>query len=242
MKENKKVTALYSYEQKTPYTGSLSIWGVTIPCDKVVYNPLEKIWASVKKKVLEEYGVHISATFKFTYPIICDFMIDTAYAETAKISKPVLCYRFKTAFPLAMSKFEDALEEFFEDTENGFFPFADYCVSTKGKPDREKCEEMLNNFLRNINLRNPVEKYSQEELQLIKEERLRRKEEKKLRKEKGFIRQQLLKNAGELCEENGRVLSKKEISDLAEARAREKLRIKDDNKEVCWWAFYESFN
>lgn len=246
MKDDKKVAARYRADLKDECSGELTITGVKIPCNRGRYNPLDKIWASVKKKVLEEHGVHISATFKYNINlIVCDFFIDNAYGETAKLSKLVLYQRFERAFPYAIADFEDALEDFFKDEKNGYYAYVKLFESSKGKPDREECEEMFNTFLRKINLRNPVDEYSQEELEIIKEARKKRKEEKRFRKVKGALRKHYIENTELLYRTYGRALSGEEISKLAEIDAREHLRLEklaELNREILEEAFRESFN
>lgn len=225
MKEEKKIEATYKSVLLGENIGFLEIGGVHIPHKRITCDdPLGKIWSSVRKKVLNDHGVHISATFKYRpYWVECSFIVDHAYGETAKLSDLVLNQRFERAFPYAMADFEDALEAFFEDEENGYWQYVNIVNGSEEAQDEEKCEELFNVFLKKINLRNPVEKYSQEELQMIKDARAKRKEEKKIRKLKGYFRKEALRNRRDFYEEHGRFPTQEEISDLAEIRVKEVL-------------------
>lgn len=130
--------------------GSLLISGLVFPKNKN-FDPLAKIWSSVKKRIYEMYEVQVTGIF-FYEPekelILANFIINNA-GINGHVEPEAHQKKFDDTFALQMSLFRDTLEAFLFDTEDGFLTYCRYLESTEDSPKtiEEECNQFFNNFL-----------------------------------------------------------------------------------------------
>ena len=84
-------------------------------------NPLAEIWESVEKTIIEKYDISVKAHFEYGKDaIICWFNRNDKYAQKNNISQRLYEMRFKETFARQMLLFEEAIERFILDDENGY--------------------------------------------------------------------------------------------------------------------------
>ena len=127
--------------------GELKIRGIKFP-DKSI---LPKFASSWRKRTFEKCNIRASATFQYNSDVTrCTFYLDYAGADT-EADKRLLEERFTDLFPDLVSLFEEIIEIFLFDFEDGYVPYAKYVESNKA--DEEICDKMLDNFLRKFNFK-----------------------------------------------------------------------------------------
>lgn len=143
-------------EQLREGTGSLVISGLVFPENPSSFDPLGKIWSSVRKRIAETYGVQVTGLF-FYQPereiIIANFLLSTAGMED--IDYNVLEKRFRDTFALQMSLFRDTIETFLLDTTEGYLAYCGYLELTEDSPKKvkEECDKAFNSFLLRIGVK-----------------------------------------------------------------------------------------
>ena len=135
-------------EQYSDYIATVIVHGLSLPHRN--FDPLVKIWAMLRRRFREWYGVDIVGIFIYDDVksiIACNFYLNCAedgQGENKRIST------FEKATPIMMQTFEEVLVAFLEN-ENGFARYAKMAaVETTKQNDYIRC---LNNFLKEIHLR-----------------------------------------------------------------------------------------
>ena len=121
------------------------------------YTPLGKIWASVKRKVLEQYGVDVTGVFVYDdelRAVACSFCLNYGYLKIHGIDERIYTERFQDTFRLIASTFEDTIEAFLTDPENGAEAYA---TMVEFGATQDEIDELFNKFLRSINMRNDID-------------------------------------------------------------------------------------
>lgn len=131
-------------------TGSIIINGISFPGHKV-FNPLAKIWSSVRKQNLKTFSTSVVAD-KFTYDdeqrqISCHFQLSFADQEGNEAEHSKL---FQNTFEAQVELFIKALLDFVKDEEHGY---TRYLVLTQTGADADEIEEMFNEHLASVGLR-----------------------------------------------------------------------------------------
>ena len=101
------------------YYGSLIIEGFQINHDG--FDPVAKIWSSIRKVIREKYGIDATGIFTYAEPstILCRFYLNFG----VKPNNPQLYYaKFKETFSMQMQEFCDALITF-EEVDDGLKEF-----------------------------------------------------------------------------------------------------------------------
>jgi len=136
----------FQYEVKD-YFASGIITGLPLP-ENEDFNPLEKIWSSVKKRINEKYGVSTTAIFVITEDAIsCSFLLNCAGCDDDSAEHKNYNKKFKETFHLQMMVFEEAITTFLTDIDNGYVAYCDY-VENCGKISKRTCESMFDTFLK----------------------------------------------------------------------------------------------
>ena len=87
-------------------------------------NPLAEIWESVEETIAKEYGISVKARFEYGKDmIVCWFNRNDKYAKKHDISQKLYEMRFKETFTRQMLLFEEAIERFILDDENGYHAY-----------------------------------------------------------------------------------------------------------------------
>ena len=127
----------------------LIINGVTIP-RTADFDPLAKIWASVRKRCKEEFGVDVIAVFFYDdmeNKVLCKFYLN--YCE-CDVTVKTYRKRYKKAFPKIVAKFANVVTLFMSNMNNSY---ASYYELAKNGEDISKYNECLNQFLKAAGLR-----------------------------------------------------------------------------------------
>ena len=153
--------------------GQLTIWGLKLPYNPR-FNPLDKIWSSVRKRIAEEYSIQITGVFRIEpkeKKIIGTFMLNMASVDESNFD--VLQFRFRDLFQIMMINFETVLETWTMN-DNGLAAYKSY-VEEAGYAELERCNEILDEFLISAGVKTPKD---------LKE---REKKKKELKKHRAFI-------------------------------------------------------
>lgn len=116
------------------------------------YNPLGKIWASVRKRIWEQYGVDVVGLFIYDNDnqlVTGSFCLNYSAIENTGIDKRIYISRFSDTFQLQMQMFEDTLIAF-ADSPNGLESYE--AALARGESVKQ-LNEILNSFLCSINMR-----------------------------------------------------------------------------------------
>lgn len=130
--------------------GVLIIFGISFPKNEV-FGLLDKIWSSVRKRIYELYSINVTGLFMYREQekiVSCSFYLNFAGVPKEETKKYLRI--FKDTFPCQMSLFEEAIESFLLDSENGYVP---YCELVEKGGSAQDFHEMLNRFLRSQNLK-----------------------------------------------------------------------------------------
>ena len=80
--------------------GGLLISGLDLPrSDK--FDPLSKIWSSIRKRVMEQYGVDVVGLFlydDFEKTVSCSFCLNYGLVEAGEVDKELYTQRFDQTF------------------------------------------------------------------------------------------------------------------------------------------------
>lgn len=115
------------------------------------FDPLAKIWSSVRKRNRECYGVDVAGIFQYMEDqpiIICAFFLNYCGIEEAKIDLHNNC--FATTFQRQMIALEEALLAFMKD-DNGFAAYSQLINSPEFS--MEKAEQLFDDFLKSVNIK-----------------------------------------------------------------------------------------
>ncbi len=152
--------------------GNLIIYGFNFP--KTAYDPLGKIWSSVRKRIYEIYKVSVVACFFYKKNFIaCTFHLNTipieaedkVYDGNEEQSTKAYLAKFRETFERQMMFFEEVLDAYVLDQENGYTAFCNYVKETDGEIDHSTCEEMFNRFLKSMNIKTEEDIKKKEERQ-----------------------------------------------------------------------------
>ena len=139
----------YDYKVQD-YVGSMQILGLELP-ENPVFNPLDKIWSSVRKRIYDCYGVATTAIFVVTPEAIsCSFYLNCAGIKENAQEHKKHNRKFKETFDYQMMLFEEAITTFLSDMENGYIAYCAYLESCKEKGEKisaKTCEKMFDTFL-----------------------------------------------------------------------------------------------
>ena len=137
----------YDYLVKD-YFGSMVITGLKLP-ENPVFNPLDKIWSSVKKRIYDQYGVSTIGMFVITPEAVsASFLLNCACCDDTAAAHKKYNNQFKETFPFQMMMFEEAITAFLTDVELGYAPYCDYIDSCgEGEISPKVCDKMLEQFL-----------------------------------------------------------------------------------------------
>lgn len=141
----------------------LIITGINLPRNKD-FDPLAKIWASVRKRCKEEYGVDVIAVFFANEDsILCKFYLN--YCDI-QVSQKTYRSKFRRNFPKIVAKFANVLTLFAANIHNGYSEYAELWQNNEGI---SKYNECLNSFLKSAGLRTADdEKNSTEKAEKLK--------------------------------------------------------------------------
>ena len=131
--------------------GIIIAHNLSLPHD--TYTPLGKIWASVKRKVLEQYGVDVAGIFVYDdelRAVVCSFYLNYAYLKTHGIDERIYTERFQDTFAMQATMFEETIEAFLTDPENGVDA---YTTLVEFNATSDELDELFHRFLRSINMR-----------------------------------------------------------------------------------------
>ena len=143
--------------------GTLIIKGINFPDDDI----LPKFASSWRKRTFEKYSIRASATFNYNYKesvpyTKCFFYLDYIGIDT-ETDRRSLEERFSNFFPQLVSLFEEIVEIFLFDFEDGYVPYSKYIET--GTADREIADRMLDNFLRKFNFKTPSDDENKQKFQ-----------------------------------------------------------------------------
>ena len=145
----------YKYDC-TDFSGTILISGIKFP-ENPVFSVLGKIWSSVRKRIEERYGVSVTCLFVADSErevVSGNFLLNCAICEDDHAAREKYNIKFKKTFPLWVGLFEDAIDAFLLDRENGYTAYCEYVESCEdGKIDTKVCDDMLNRFLFSVNLK-----------------------------------------------------------------------------------------
>ena len=116
------------------------------------YNPIGKIWASVRKRIWERYCVDVVGLFTYNSEkevVMGTFCLNYSVIEESGIDRRIYVTRFTDTFQLQMTLFEEALIAF-ADSPNGL---TDYEAALVRGANNRQLDQLLNSFLRSINIR-----------------------------------------------------------------------------------------
>ena len=127
----------------------LIINGINLP-RTADFDPLAKIWASVRKRCKEEYGVDVVAVFFYDdveNKVLCKFYLNFCECDvTVKTYRK----RYRKFFPKIIAKFANVVTLFVANMSNGYSNY--YELWEKGE-GIGKYNECLNDFLKTAGLR-----------------------------------------------------------------------------------------
>ncbi|MBR0430962.1 hypothetical protein IJJ05_01570 [Candidatus Saccharibacteria bacterium] len=135
-------------------SGALIIRGIPdIPYDRY-FDPLAKIWSTLRRRFWEQY--RIDAVACFTYDsgeklAFCNLYLNYSCIERLQISESHYNRRFQDVFPYLMIQFEETLEAFLTDPENGYEEYLRLFNDSSSSHDDYR--ETINKFLASIGKR-----------------------------------------------------------------------------------------
>lgn len=146
--------------------GALQITGFSLPHNG--FEPMSKLWASVRRHNRRKYGVNVTGIFIYDQAdsvISCSFCLDYGFQLANDIDQKVYEQRFMDTYNGQMITLEKTIEAYILDTENGYVPYIKHIEENGGIADEEFCNEMFNRFLRNIGLKKPEDEKEKREFQ-----------------------------------------------------------------------------
>ena len=160
--ENLKTTSVMdniTYESKCANGfGSMIIKGLSFPPNPD-FDPLGKIWASVRKRIEERWKVSVTGIFFYEQDMSlcsCNFCLNFAPVERLEISDAEYRDRFEQTFNLQMALFEEVINCFVTN-ENGYNLYLKCLEAAKDITDDEERYDwfnmMFNDFLKKINIK-----------------------------------------------------------------------------------------
>lgn len=142
--------------------------------------PLSKIWAALKKQIIKNYGVAVTATFSTrpNHTVVCDFITDGAFLEKEQArgrGVDIRLYeaRFVDSSEQWIAEFEDYILAYIDDTENGLSAFL-----SEGKAP-EVFNSHMTSFLVSVGLIDEKERERRKKVENAREDRKRRRHEAK---------------------------------------------------------------
>ena len=157
----------------------LIITGINFP-RTAGFDPLAKIWASVRKRCKEEYGVDVIAVFFYDdvgHKVLCKFYLN--YGE-CDVTIKTYRKRYRRNFAKIIAKFANVVALFMANMNNSYTKY--YELWEKGE-DISEYNECLNQFLKSAGLRTPSD------------ERLSAERSEKLEQAKKTVRKKILPGA-----------------------------------------------
>ena len=134
--------------------GGLIINDIDIPCQRG-FDPIAKIWSSVRKRNREKFGVDVTGLFIYDeerHVVSCSFYLNFGVLATDAAREEVEAYtlHFSETFSLQMAKFGEALNAFM-DAENGLAAYKNYLENEEFST--KQCDKIFNAFLRSTGLK-----------------------------------------------------------------------------------------
>ncbi len=146
-------------EQCSNGFGNLIIQGLVFP-DNPDFDPLGKIWSSLKKRIDERYHVNVTGIFFYDPDvelISCNFCLNYAPLEKNQLDIEDYIQRYHDTFSTQMTLFENTIHSFILDTENGYLPYLRCIESIKdiedGEERREIFDLLFDNFLKSCGIK-----------------------------------------------------------------------------------------
>lgn len=131
--------------------GTLIISGLKVAHGR--HDPLGKIWASVRKRIRENYKVDVVGLFTYDDArkiVSCSFCLNYYVTEMKQLNEKVYTVRYMDSFPFQMADFEDVVIAFVDDEENGLTA---YEKLVKAGATNRQLDQLLNRFLLSVNMR-----------------------------------------------------------------------------------------
>lgn len=133
--------------------GALIISGLIFPENRA-FDPMAKIWSSVRKRICERYDIDSTGIFFYepSHGIVnCNFCLN--YVKV-KNEEEACLYRakFQETFGYQMLLFEEVLDAFMLDFQYGYYPYCQYIESHQNeKPEAisKFCNQLFDTFLIN---------------------------------------------------------------------------------------------
>ena len=129
--------------------GMLVINGLMLPGK----DPLGAMWAAgPRKRIFDEFGVDVAGLFVYDDEkevVSCSFYLNFGVVTEAEVK--VYAARFRDTFSQQMALFEDVLEAFLGDEDDGYLAYLD--LLKNGEVSDEVAKDFFNRFLRKINIR-----------------------------------------------------------------------------------------
>ena len=144
--------------------GVVQITNVSMPHEG--FNPMGKLWASIRRENRRKYGVNVTAIFLHDEKdnlISCSLCLDYGYQLAHDIDQRAYEQRFMDTFEGQLMTLEKTLEAFVGDNENGYTAYLDHVEKNGGIADEDYCNEMFNRFLRGIGLKKPEDEQAKKE-------------------------------------------------------------------------------
>ena len=117
------------------------------------FDPLAKIWSSIRKVCCRKYGVDVVGTFTYDddkAQVACNFFLNYSIVEAGSIGEETYLGMFKDNFPFMMELFEDTIITFMSFRTNGY---ADYLALSEMGATDDELRASINGFLESVGLR-----------------------------------------------------------------------------------------
>lgn len=143
------------FEEEINYgIGTMNIGGIDFPSHKE-FDPLAKIWSSLRKRIIEKYGVDSVGNFQYSGPstdiIFCDFYLNYGIQQARDMGDDEYAKKYEETFHEQMEMFKDVIEKFLAEPEYGYDVYMKL-TSEEGVLDDEY-NILFNTFLRKIGVR-----------------------------------------------------------------------------------------
>ena len=138
-----------SFTEDAPI-GQIIIRGLDLPYNPK-FNPMDKIWSSLRKRIAEEHDIQITGVFRkdIKGEIVGAFMLNMATIDECNFE--MLQSKFRDLFQIMMVRFESILETWVMN-DNGFAAYKAY-VEDAAYPESQRCNEILDEFLISIGVK-----------------------------------------------------------------------------------------
>ena len=131
--------------------GALIINGLTLPNGRSL-DPLGELWShGLRKRIYETFELDVAGLFVYDDEkevISCSFYPNFTIPEVKGTSPKMYMEKFMDTFPRQMLMWEEAIEAFLYDQQNGYLAYCE--LANKGDTE---VKAMLHRFLRSKNLR-----------------------------------------------------------------------------------------